>query len=211
MQRRNIFTPFAVFTALALTACGGSNSSTDSNGAAEGGNDAVTTTQFTQMFSSDFAPACRNNPVEGATPYDPARAGIHKVVTLQGTDTDELNEGFLSIPTEWTITFDVATDQYATAELVLCVIRVNATLAQECTGYETDGVETDNVVNLYSADYLVAVHEATTGKQLGSTTITATATECPMFVTFTEGEKTTDWYEKDDGAVTDFARQFVET
>ena len=195
---------------VALGACGGGSSGGDTAGKSSSA-DGPTTTQFTQMFSSDFEPACRSNPVEGATPYDTAKPGIHRVVTMTGADTDELTEGFLDIPSEWTITFDVATDQYATAELVLCVIRANATLAQECTGYESDGVVTDNVVNLYSADYAVAVHEATTGKQLGATTVTATATECPLYVTFTDGEKTTDWYEQNVGAITDFARTFVET
>lgn len=195
---------------VALSACGGGSSGGET-ASTSGGDNGPTTTQFTQMFSSDFEPACRSNPVEGATPYDAAKPGIHKVVTLTGTDTDELSEGFLDIPSEWTITFDVATDQYATAELVLCVIRANTTLAQECTGYESDGVVTDNVVNLYSADYAVSVHEATTGKQLGATTVTATATECPLYVTFTEGEKTTDWFEQNVGGITDFARTFVET
>ena len=83
------------------------------------------------------------------------------------------------------------------------------TLVEECTGYQTDGVDTGNVVNLYSADYAVSVHEATTGKELGATTITATATECPTYVTFTDGEKETDWYQTDDGAITDAAKRGV--
>ncbi|MEQ1700710.1 MAG: hypothetical protein ABMA25_11400 [Ilumatobacteraceae bacterium] len=177
----------------------------------DSGSGASDETFLQQMFASDFEPACRNSPVAGATAYDAARPGIHKVVVQSGADTDELNEGFLDIPSEWTILFDAATDQYATAELVLCVVRTNATLVQECTGYESDGVETDDIVNLYSADYAVSVHAATTGAELGATTISAIATDCPLYVTFTEGEDSTDWYVTDDGAVTDFARQFVET
>lgn len=191
-----------VACALLLVACG-SDSGSDA-----GASDA---TVLSQMFASDFEPACRNSPVAGATPYDAARPGIHKVVVQSGTDTDQLDEGFLDVPAEWTILFDTATDQYATAELVLCVVRTNATLVQECTGYEVDGAVTDDIVNLYSADYAVSVHAATTGAELGATTISAVATDCPLYVTFTEGEDTTDWYVTDDGAVTDFARQFVET
>lgn len=187
---------------------GGCGSDDSSGSGGDGGSDE---TLLSQMFASDFEPACRNSPVAGATAYDATRPGIHKVVVQSGTDTDEMNEGFLDLPAEWTILFDAATDQYATAELVLCVVRTNATLVEECTGYESDGTETDNVVNLYSADYDVSVHEATTGAELGATTIAAVAEECPLYVTFTEGEKTTDWYVTDDGAVTDFARQFVET
>ena len=82
---------------------------------------------------------------------------------------------------------------------------------QECTGYESDGVETGNVVNLYSADYDVSIHAATTGEELGRTTVSAIGTECPMFVSFSEGETTRDWFETDAEAVAAFARPFVET
>lgn len=186
-----------VIAGLAVTGCGSSSGASSE------------VTMLPQMFPDEFEPACRNYPVEGAAPYDAARPGIHKVVTMEGTDTDELVEGYLDLPSEWTIIFDADSDQYATGELVLCVVRTNATLAQECTGYQSDGEATDNVVNLYSTEYSVSVHEAATGRELGATTIPVTATECPMYVTFTG--KTTDWYVTDDGAVTDFARPFVET
>ncbi len=169
------------------------------------------TTALEQMFPSDFEPACRNNPVTGATPYDPARAGIHKVVLLAGTSVDDLSEGFLDLPSEWMILFDTESDQYATAELVLCVVRTTTTLVKECTGYESDGVETDNVVKLYSAEYDVSAHEATTGAEVGRSTVSAIADECPMFVSFTEGERTRDWFETDAAAVAAFARPFAET
>ena len=165
----------ALAGALLLAACGGSD---DGDGGVGGGGAADTTT-LSQMFSTDFEPACRNNPVAGATPYDPTRTGIHKLVLLDGASVDELSEGFLDIPTEWTILFDAATDQYATAELVVCSIRITTTLVQECTGYQTDGVDTGNVVQLYSADYDVSVHAATTGAELGRTTVSAIGTECP--------------------------------
>lgn len=193
--------------ALALAACGGS----DSEGGDAGSGGGSDTTMLSQMFASDFEPACRTNPVAGATAYDPARAGLHKLVLLEGTSIDAVDEGFLDIPSEWTILFNTETDAYATAELVLCVVRTTTTLVQECTGYESDGVETGNVVNLYSADYDVSIHAATTGEELGRTTVSAIGTECPMFVSFSEGETTRDWFETDAEAVAAFARPFVET
>ena len=125
-------------------------------------------------------------------------------------DTNELDEAYLDIPTEWTIVFSDATDEYATAELVLCVARTGATLVEDCTGYESDGQATDNVVQLDSADHQVQMHEAVTGKELGRTAFTASPTECPMFVTFTDGESTKDWYETDDAAIAEFARPYVQ-
>ena len=98
-------------TAIALAGCGsdGDGGGGGGSGTAGGGGGGGETTQLVQMFASDFEPACRNNPVEGATPYTPATPGIHKVVTQQGTDADELNEGFLDLPSECTILFIIAT------------------------------------------------------------------------------------------------------
>ena len=183
---------------LALTACSSSD-----DGGSSGGNSS-------KMFPADFEPACRSNPVAGATAYNPATPGIHPLVALSGEDTNQLDEAYLDIPTEWTIVFSDATDEYATAELVLCVVRTGATLVEECTGYESDGQATDNVVQLYSADYQVQMHEAVTGKELGRTAFTASPTECPMFVTFTDGESSKDWYETDDAVIAEFARPFVQ-
>ena len=181
---------------LALAAC----SSGDSGGGANS----------SKMFPADFEPACRAHPVVGATAYNAATPGIHPLVVLAGQDTNQLDEAYLDIPTEWTIVYNDATDEYAKAQLVVCVVRTDATLAQECTGYESDGKDTGNVVQLYSAEYAVSVHEATTGKELGATAITAEATECPGFVMFSEGEDSKDWYETNDAAIAEFARPFAQ-
>lgn len=183
---------------LAMAACSSSD-----DGESSAGNSS-------KMFPTDFEPACRNSPVVGATAYNAATPGIHPLVALGGEDINQLDEAYLDIPTEWTIVFSDATDEYAKAELVLCVVRTSATLVEECTGYESDGEATDNVVQLYSADYAVTMHEAVTGKELGRTAFTANPEECPSFVMFTEGENSKDWYETDDAAVADFALPFVQ-
>ena len=210
--RRSLSVAATIVSAtLLFAACGGSDENTGADSGGGGSSGGGETTMLSQMFASDFEPACRNSPVAGATAYDPTRAGIHKLVLMDGTSIDDLSEGFLDIPSEWTILFDAATDQYATAELVVCVVRTTTTLVQECTGYQTDGVDTGNVVNLYSAEYDVSVHAATTGAELGRTTVSAIGTECPMFVSFTEGETTEDWFETDPAAVAAFVRPFAET
>ena len=190
-----------LFAMLALAGC--SNGGGSGSGGSDGGGSS-------KMFPADFEPACRSNPVAGASAYNPAAPGIHPLVALAGEDTNQLDEAYLDIPTEWTIVFNDATDEYAKAELVLCVLRTSTTLAQECTGYEADGKATNNVVKLYSAEYAVAMHEASTGKELGSTAITADATECPSFVMFDEGQDSKDWYETNDAAVAEFARPFAQ-
>lgn len=164
-----------------------------------------------QHFASDFAPACRGNAVDGATPYDPAATGAHKVVFLKGTSINELSEAYLTVPEEWKILFNADTDEYAKGELAACIVQTEATLAQECDGYEDNGVVLDVVVKHYSVTYDVSVHEAVTGKQLGTTTITAEAGDCPLYVSFTEGEKETDWYEAGDTAIADFLAPFAQT
>jgi hypothetical protein len=183
---------------LAIAGC----SSSDDGGSSDG--------TPTKMFPTDFEPACRSNPVAGATAYSATTPGVHKLVVLTGKDTNQLDEAYLDLPTEWTILFNEATDEYAKAELVLCVVRTSATLAEECTGYESDGEDTGNVVQLYSAEYAVSMHEATTGKELGATAISAEATECPGFVMFSSDEDSKDWFETNDAAVAEFARPFAQ-
>lgn len=200
------FFAFAAAGLLAATVALGACSSDDGGNADSGAGDG----NSSKMFPTDFEPACRNNPVAGATAYNAATPGVHKLVALSGEDATQLDEGYLDLPAEWTVVFSDATDEYAKAELVLCVVRTSATLAQECTGYQSDGQDTGNVVQLYSADYAVSMHEATTGKELGAATITAEATDCPSFVMFDDGESSKDWYETNDAAVAEFANPFAQ-
>lgn len=181
-----------------LAACSSSD-----DGGSSGGNSS-------KMFAQDFEPACSGNPVAGATAYDPATPGIHPLVALEGIDANPLAESYADVPAEWKIVFSDATDEYAKAQLVLCMVRTASEFIDECTGYESDGQATENVVQLYSAQYAVQMYEAATGKELGRTSFTTNPEACPVFVTFAEGETSKDWYERDDAAVVEFARPFVE-
>jgi hypothetical protein len=110
----------------------------------------------------------------------------------------------------WTRTWTQAnTRAMAEIELVACAERTSATKVQECTGYQVDGKDTDHVVNLNEATYDVSLHEAKTGTQLAASTITARDESCPMFVSFTEGETTQEYYSFDDAAIQSFLEPYV--
>ena len=67
---------------------------------------------------------------------------------------------------------------------LVCVDVESEQQLKECSGYTRDDRETDNKVTLNTAKYRVDVHEATTGRLLGSTELYGTDDTCPMFMTF---------------------------
>jgi hypothetical protein len=162
-------------------------------------------------FADDLEPVCRGTGAPFATPYDSARAGIHKTAMLSGADVDDLSETSSSLNPEWIVLFSDQTDEYAKVELVVCSIRTATAFVKECTGYESDGEATENVVQLYSATYQVEVREASTAAVLGQTTVEAEATDCPGFVFFDADGNSEDWFEEDAQAIIDFAKPFVVT
>ena len=94
-------------------------------------------------------------------------------------------------------------------ELVVCAERVSAVKVEDCTGYEVDGVVTDNLVHLNEVVYEVSLHEARTGAELAATTITARDEQCPMFVSFIDGESSIEHDSFDDAAIQKFVEPYV--
>ena len=79
-----------------------------------------------------------------------------------------------------------------------------------CDGYENDGAATRNTVRWHTATYEFSVMEATTGKTLAETTVEATDSDCPMFMTFDSDSEAVDAYARlPDSAVTDFLRRHM--
>ena len=64
------------------------------------------------------------------------------------------------------------------------------TRLKECTGYQDNGRDTDDKVNLRSATYSVSVHEATTGKELGATELSGSDDSCPTILSFDNDNQT---------------------
>jgi hypothetical protein len=126
--------------------------------------------------------------VSRATAYD-AAAAAHKVVLFSSYDGD-LIEDTSTLPEDWMAQFDANGDAYAKVDTVACVEVKDEQPLKECTGYQNDGHDTDNKVDLRTATYTVSVHEATTGKELGTTELDGTDDSCPSVVSFENDTQT---------------------
>ncbi len=166
---------------LVVSACGGGGTAdTTEAGEAPGGN----------LFGDDFESVCRGTAVPSATAYESGTPGIHPVLVFSG-EHPEYSQDFTTLPDGWVAQYP---DLQAT-ELVACIDRASATLADTCTGYEVDDLEGDYSVETYDAVYEIVVYAATTGAELDRTTLDVPSAGCPSFVLFTEGEYVRAWYE----------------
>lgn len=197
-----------------IAACSSKPSVTEANnssgGAGAGGvSGGGVTTVPPKLFSTDFNGVCQGATVSRATPYDKA-AKTHKVLLL-ATYKDSLIEQSSSLPDDWMVQFDANSDAYAKIDLVACAVRTNATFVKDCDGYKKDDKETKNIAKLHDATYKVTVREATTGKELGSTEVTAKGDSCPMLMSF-EGENDTQDYfpSPPEDALVAFIKPFVQ-
>jgi hypothetical protein len=206
------------FVASLIVGCGGSEGSdgaasgdaASSDGSSDGGDGAPATTAAPEnLFDTDFVPACDGVGVPQATAYDAAAGVIHPVVVLAGGNAGDLYGRIGAVSEAWTRQWtQEAPLAMAEIELVVCAERQSSTVIEECTGYEVDGVATGNVVRLHEAVYAVSLRAAATGAEIASTTITARE-DCPMFVSFSEGETSTDHYSFDDDAIAVWVKPFV--
>ncbi len=141
-----------------------------------------------QMFADDFRGACNGATVSRATAYA-ADAPSHKVILFSPYGGDVI-EDTTTLPPDWMVQFDANSDAYAKVDTVVCVAAKDEQPLKECTGYQDDGHDTNNTVDLRSATYTVSVREATTGKELGSTELTSSDDTCPMFMSFDNDAQT---------------------
>ena len=231
---RNRATPWFLLAAVALLAaisvgCGGGDESSDDGAgdapAAADANDAdegadagtdegadegpTATAALENVFDSDFLVACDGVGFPAAAPYDTTAGTISPVVVLAGEGT-EMYGRYGAVREAWTRQWTTENPlALAEIQLVVCAEKVSATQVQECTGYEVDGVVTDNVVILNEVTYEVSLHEAATGAEVATTTITARDEDCPMFVSFTEGDTTEEHDSFDDLAIQAFVEPYV--
>jgi hypothetical protein len=168
-----------------------------------------TSTAPAKLFADDLQAACRGATVSRATPYDPG-ASTHKVV-LFSPDGGGVTEDTSTLPSDWMVQFDANSDAYAKVDTVACLEVKDEQPLKECTGYQDNGHDTSNEVDLRSAVYTVSVREATTGKELGSTELSGTDDTCPMFMSFDNDTQTKVYYappSKDD--LIAFLKPFVQ-
>ena len=156
---------------------------------------------------TDFGDVCRGVSLAGATIYDPARTGIHPLITMAGEPPSYEQVGAL-LPDKW----DPAIGEEQTVELVVCLDRTTATLTQTCDGYlDDDGNDSGNTVEMYDASYDVRLVAATTGEAVASTQMDATDTECPMLVVFDADDPVEEQYAEPTDELTAWLVQYVET
>lgn len=135
-----------------------------------------------QLFGDDFEGVCQGATVSRATPY--ATAGASHKVILFGPNDGKLYENTSTLPADWMVQFDTNSDAYAKVDTVACEEVESEQTVKQCTGYTKDDRETNNEVTLNTATYKITVHEATTGKVLGTTELDGTDDTCPTFMSF---------------------------
>lgn len=231
-HRTNRAAPWFVLAALAflaalITGCGGSESSTsdadassseaadssdsgDSGASGDSGDTAsATTAALENIFDSDLLVACDGVGFPAATAYDTTAGTISPVVVLAGEGTEMYGRTF-GVREAWTRQWTQENPlALAEIQLVVCAEKQSATPVEECTGYEIDGVVTDNVVVLNEVTYAVSLREALTGAEVASETMVFRDESCPTYVSFTEGEPRIEWDSFDDLAIQDFVESYV--
>ncbi|MBV9484661.1 MAG: hypothetical protein JO246_01235 [Frankiaceae bacterium] len=172
-----------------VAGCSGGGSSGGGTPAAGGGTTpTVSTSSGGPLFDSDFSPVCEGATQSRATPYDNT-AATHKAFYFETFDQDLINESDTDLPSDWTIQYSASDPTaFAGIDIVACGVRTSSKFVKTCTGYkDSDGKEL-GTLDLYTAKYTLSVHEATTGKTLSSTNVSATDTSCPSFASFDSGE-----------------------
>jgi hypothetical protein len=187
---------------LALASCG------EEQGSDADSEPGAATAAASQLFPDNFKGVCSGATVANATAYDPA-GKAHKALYFE-TYEDDLMDQSSTLPGDWTIQWSQEGDALRGIDLVVCARRTAAQEVKVCDGYEDDDQPTQNKVRWHTATYEVSVREATTGKELATTTMEATDADCPMFWTFDGDEDTEDGYASlSDTAVADFARPHI--
>jgi hypothetical protein len=201
--------PAAALAIVALASCGGGGD-TNAGSDAKGGNAAAgaDVAVGSVLFPDNFKGVCSGAGVATATAYDPA-ATTHKALYF-ATYRDDLSDRSHSLPDGWTVRFSPNGDALRAVDLVVCARRTAAREVRVCSGFRSNGRETQNRVRWHTATYELSVREARTGRELAKTTAEATNADCPMFQTFNGESETVDGYASlSDTAVADFLRPHV--
>jgi hypothetical protein len=198
--------PAAVLALAALGSCGGDQGSNAGSDAKSG--TGTPTIEASRLFPDNFKGVCSGASVSAATAYDP-RASAHKALYF-ATYKDDFTDRSSSLPDDWTVRFSPNSDAFRAVDLVVCARRTAARQVKVCDEYQNDGRATQNSVRWHSATYELSVREARTGRKLAETTVEATDSNCPMFMSFSSESETVDGYASlSDSAVADFLRPHV--
>lgn len=205
-SRTVIVFPAVLLALAALAACGGDGGAgggSSANGGADTG-----TAQATPLFPDNFKGVCSGASVSSAAAYVPAATG-HKALYFT-THGDGLTDRSHSLPPDWTLLFSPDSDALRAIDLVVCARRTAARQVKVCDGYQNHGRPTQNGVRWHTATYALSVREARTGRTLAETTLDASDSNCPMFMSFDNDTDVIDGYASpSDSAVADFLRPHI--
>ena len=195
-----------ILASAALASCGEGSETADGSDAEAGSGTEVAV--GSQLFPDNFKGVCSGASVSNASHYD-QDARPHKALYFE-TYKDDLMDQSSTLPPDWTVLFSPDEDALKAIDVVACAKRTAAREVKVCDGYETDDKPTQNKVRWHTATYELSVREATTGRELATTTIEATDSDCPMFMTFDGDSDTVDGYASlSDSAVADFLRPHI--
>jgi hypothetical protein len=126
----------------------------------------------------------------GAKAYEKT-PGVHPVALFEDYRGEGLVASSRSLPAGWAVKDDANfqdNSEFAAVELVACSDRVKETpTGKQC---ELDNKGTKVKLELVDATYVVKVYTASTGKELGSTTLEAKSKDCPYLAVFKQGDTT---------------------
>jgi hypothetical protein len=162
---------------------------------------------------TQFEQVCHQKGADKATAYDAAAGKIHPIVMYERSSDNAETYSLVSIPllpSDWAV-FGEENDP-ASVELVTCITRISEEYAGSCEFEdETDASITYNL-EMYETSYDVKVFAATTGEELGSTTLDVEFIDdewCPDSYTFPESG-TDSYYAMAQGeALQEYLGQFV--
>jgi hypothetical protein len=206
----------AILALAALASCGGdrgANAGSGTGASADQANAAIAQANAdvaaaSRLFPDNFKGVCSGASVSAATAYDP-RATAHKALYF-ATYRDDFMDKSSSLPRDWTVTFSAESDALRAVDLVVCARRAAAREVRICDGFQSNGRPTQNRVRWHTATYELSVREARTGRELAKTSLEATDSDCPMFMTFQGDSETVDGYASlSDSAVADFLRPHI--
>lgn len=205
----------ALVIVLSLAGCGSDEtdaadtsaaSSAGSDDSGSSGDGEGTTTLPPQLFSSDFETVCAGATQSRATAYAAGEPGPHKLILLQGPK-GKMYESTIDIPEDWQAKWAAEGDELAKIQLVACSELVPGDVVKTCDGYEdSDGAKLDTKIDLRNASYRVSLRAATTGDEVASTVVEATAEDCPMVISADDTESFAD----NNLAIVEFLRPYVQ-
>lgn len=161
-----------------------------------------------QLFDSEFAQVCRGSAGQPAAAAYVEGAGLHPFLVMKSDDGTDFSGSVVgTFPDGWKVSWPDLAD----AQLVVCAVRVSATPAQLCEGYEDDDSSSKWSVQTHDVVYEYTVRNAQKGDVLGTQTFEVPTERCPMFSSYRQGDPTPVPYYPlpSEGEIEVFMRPFV--